>query len=364
MPNPLRRNLGRLLRATGLYPYGVALRKAQIEWCAEARQRLYYPVRAWKLRRGDRHKIPRAPGEIRMFLVVRNEAARLPFLFSFYAAQGVERFFVVDNASTDHTLDFLMAQPRTHVWVTRESYRHSLCGQRWMNILLRHWGRGHWCLVGDADELFVYPHAEDLPLKGLARYLDSCGAEIVNSLVVDLYARQPLSQSVVRPGEDPRGVLRYFDTLQMERSTQPLEAYGGMRLCMGGTRKRCLGVNACLNKVPFLKYRRGMVIKESLHWVGNARPADIEGATLHFKFTADFLRSAFEEAQRREHWQEAVEYRRYAQELKKSPDLSFSCADSVALEGSASLLDAGLMSTSPRFEQFCAQEAAAGKKKP
>jgi len=39
--------------------------------------------------------------EILLFLVVRNKAMRLPYLFEYYFSKGVDRIFVIDNGSTD-----------------------------------------------------------------------------------------------------------------------------------------------------------------------------------------------------------------------------------------------------------------------
>jgi hypothetical protein len=48
--------------------------------------------------------------ELRAFLVVRDEIARLPDVFRHHRGLGIERFFVVDNGSSDGTLEFLQDQ--------------------------------------------------------------------------------------------------------------------------------------------------------------------------------------------------------------------------------------------------------------
>ena len=49
--------------------------------------------------------------EIRLFAKCRNESARLGAFFDHYRGLGVDRFFIVDNDSTDGSLDTSRASP-------------------------------------------------------------------------------------------------------------------------------------------------------------------------------------------------------------------------------------------------------------
>ena len=63
------------------------------------------------MRRCDHRDVPRfAPQELRLFIVVRNEGLRLPYLLRYYFERGVDRLFAVDNDSTDHTRSLLLEQ--------------------------------------------------------------------------------------------------------------------------------------------------------------------------------------------------------------------------------------------------------------
>jgi hypothetical protein len=52
--------------------------------------------------------------------VVRNEALRLPATLRHHCAIGVQRFFVLDNGSTDGTLDLLANEPDVDVFATAD----------------------------------------------------------------------------------------------------------------------------------------------------------------------------------------------------------------------------------------------------
>ena len=63
------------------------------------------------LQRIDSHPIYDSRDEIRAFMTVRNEALRLPSTLRHHRTLGVDRFFVLDNGSTDGTLDYLAGEP-------------------------------------------------------------------------------------------------------------------------------------------------------------------------------------------------------------------------------------------------------------
>src|SRR5689334_8523820 len=109
------------------------------------------------LRRLDNRPFRPATHEIRAFIVVRNEAARLPAFLAHHRGLGVDRFVFVDNGSTDGTVDLLLAQPDAHVFTTTRAYQEARNGIDWLELLLHTYGAGGWCLVLDADEHFVHP---------------------------------------------------------------------------------------------------------------------------------------------------------------------------------------------------------------
>src|SRR5215467_4619488 len=114
-------------------------------------------MRVHTLLRIDSHRIRKDQSEIRLFMTARNEILRLPHTIDHYRKIGVARFFVIDNGSTDGSIEFLRAQPDCHVFVTHDSFKDSRGGADWQNALLDQYGMNHWCLAVDADEWLVYP---------------------------------------------------------------------------------------------------------------------------------------------------------------------------------------------------------------
>ena len=60
------------------------------------------------LQRLDNNNFDIGPSEIIAFGCFRNEKLRLPYLLEYHKNLGVNRFFIIDNASTDGTVDYLL----------------------------------------------------------------------------------------------------------------------------------------------------------------------------------------------------------------------------------------------------------------
>ena len=84
----------------------------------------------------DSRDVPAASGEVRAFLVVRDEVNRLPHLLAHHRRLGITRFFVVDNGSTDGSREFAQAQPDVHLFTTTTSYQAANLGIDWIVALL------------------------------------------------------------------------------------------------------------------------------------------------------------------------------------------------------------------------------------
>jgi len=183
-----------------------------------------------KMKRIDSLSIPNSPDEIRLFTRVRNESLRLPYFIKYYKKMGVDRFFIIDNDSTDGTVPFLLSQKNTHVFRTKESYKKAIGGHNWLEILLSKYGKGHWCLVVDVDEILIYSHYEKVSIRDLCNYLDKEGSTALSCLLLDMYANKPIRLAQYNRGDNPLPSFPYFDknTHYIEKSPTP--KYSNARL--------------------------------------------------------------------------------------------------------------------------------------
>jgi hypothetical protein len=319
------------------------------------------------------HRPAGTRGEIRVFATSRNERLRLPAFLAHYRSLGADRFFIIDNDSTDGTTDYLVDQPDVHLFRTANRYSEAAMGIDWLNALLARFGVGFWCITVDIDELLVYPGSEHASLRTLTQHLDRAGYEVLSCLLLDMYPAGSLNQCAYEPGDDLIAATPYFDLGPYERSRFDLcpgvHITGGMRQRVfhpefstrGLTTKiydglyyrvlqhfAWLGARPpdrppLLTKVPLVRWDEKSRYLKGNHAVSPKIVAPDTGVLLHFKFLHDFHARAVQEAARGEHYDGASEYQRYAKRLSESPDMTFMYEESTRFEGTAQLVGLGLM---------------------
>ncbi|MFO1046545.1 MAG: tetratricopeptide repeat protein [Geminicoccaceae bacterium] len=305
------------------------------------------------IERLDRHPLPPADGEIRVFMLVRNERVRLPWLLDYYRALGADRFLLLDNGSDDGTGEWLLAQRQDiHVFRTEASFAAAGAGMRWINRLLDEHGCGAWCLTIDADEALVYPGAERVRLPELAAYLDGTGAESMAAPMLDLYADAPLDSVRYQPGQSLIEAFPWFDGSGYVRRDSNDFPYFRLH---GGARARLFhdhaGAGPVLQKVPLIRWRKDIKYTSSKHTAFPCRLADVSGVLLHFKYLPQFADQVRAEVRRGQHYLGAREYRTYQRRLDEGTPLSPAGPESRRYRDSRQLVELGLMATSPAYER-------------
>jgi hypothetical protein len=318
-------------------------------------------------------------GEIRAFSTCRNERLRLPAFLEHYRGLGVNRFFIVDNDSSDGTRQYLAEQPDVHLFLTAARHSESNSGADWMNALLAEFGIGSWCVTVDIDELLVFPGSEQTPLGSLTDYLDRSGYDALACLLLDLYPASQLSVCSYSPSDNLLAAAPYFDPGPYKR--MPVDQCPGVHIS-GGMRERVFysefcgrGLGAkiydalfyrvalrtpilrdmpwlnewrrprppCLTKVPLVRWNQQSRYLASTHWVSPMIVAPDTGVLLHFKFLQDVHARVVHEVARGGHTYEASEYARYAESLRRDPDLTLMYEGSTRFEGTMQLVRLGLM---------------------
>ena len=287
------------------------------------------------------------------FSTVRNEIIRLPYFLEYYRKIGIEHFLMVDNMSDDGTRDYLAAQPDVSLWQTGHSYKLSRFGVDWLTWLQVKYGRGHWCLTVDADEILVYPHCDTRPLAQLTGWLDQAGLKSFGAMMLDMYPKGALDVQTYHAGQDPFQILRWFDGdnyhSQMQADLQNLWIQGGVRerVFFADQPERA----PTLNKTPLVKWSRRFAYVSSTHSLLPRRLNQVfdtdqsgktTGVLLHSKFLHMVADKSREEKQRQEHFANSELYNAYYDSLTQSPDLW--CEASYEYTGWQQLEALGLLS--------------------
>ncbi|MCA8869680.1 MAG: glycosyltransferase family 2 protein [Rhodobacteraceae bacterium] len=269
---------------------------------------------------------------ILLFCTLRNERIRLPFFLEYYRQLGVSNFLIVENGSDDGSREFLQAQEDVSLWTSHHSYKRSKFGIDWLNWLLAKYGIGHWNLVVDVDEFFVYPFCDSRPLRALTDWLDASSIKSFGAMLVDMYPKGLLDDAEYQEGQDPLEVAEYFDAGNYMISRNP--KYGNLWI-QGGARARAFFGSEprrapALNKIPLVKWGRGNVYISSTHMLlprglnlvyDDSGGEKASGCLMHAKFLKTFREKSEEELNRRQHFANSHEYRAYSKGLKTSPSL-------------------------------------------
>lgn len=263
---------------------------------------------------------------------MRNEVVRLPYFLNYYREMGINQFLIVDNGSTDGSLDYLASQPDVSVWSTQAGYKRARFGVDWLNWLQSKYGHGHWNLVVDPDEFLVYPFCDTRPLRALTDWLDASSIKSFSAMLLDMYPKGRLDESPYEVGQNPIEIASWFDSGNYSISRN--KKFGNLWI-QGGPRARVFFPDApakapALNKVPLVKWDRRYAYVSSTHmllprglnqvydeWGGEKA----SGVLLHAKFLDTFNTKAAEELDRKQHYSASVEYKAYARMMDENPDL-------------------------------------------
>jgi hypothetical protein len=288
------------------------------------------------LTRIDSRVIPDNRDEVRVFMTVGDDMLRLESVLRHYRERGAHRFLIIDSGSTDGTLDYLASVPDVHVF-SAPGEGDALDR---LNALLDRYGSGHWALTVDADELFIYPHCEQIELPLLCRYLNYVGSQAVPCLSLDMYAASPIGDAVHRPGAPLIETCRYFDAAPYRMVSVDVgpyfEIHGGLRERLSADASR----PAVLTRVPLVRWQQGTRYLRGTANITPVRISSIMAALLRFELLSDCIAG------------------RDGIALGDDASTNFYYAGSVRFEDSAQLVELALMKTSKPYEESVQLTAA------
>ena len=287
-------------------------------------------------------------------IVGKNEQEYLPTLLEHHRNLGVEHFLFVDNASSDSSIDYMLEQTDTSVFVCTQEYNMSRFAVDWQETLCSHYCLGKWTLIIDSDELFMFDGFEDKKIQELLTKADEEGANAILSPMVDFYPKGTLDSAVVTEGKPFYETCSYFDsTKTMNFLTEDKYGpYSNSKVMYGGLRERIFGrYNAFPNpnylnqKYNLIKYIPSMRLIEGLHFMHGHKKFSQECGIMHFKYHSGFHQKVIREVDSGQHWNGAQEYRRYLKLFDNNDSVSlYDETISLKYGGSSSLVEAGYIS--------------------
>lgn len=269
---------------------------------------------------------------------MRNEMFMLPHFLAHYRRLGVDSFLIADNGSDDGTLEYLAEQPDVALFAVDTDYNLSHYGVAWQQALMANLRPNRWSLVADADELLVWEKTPHTSLPELVAGPGFEGADAARVFMLDLYPEGPLAQADFTSG-DPFAEAGFSDREPFLQTSFGRGPYSNSPTWTSAVRHRLIpGSRAELfvaQKLALLKYTPWLRLSAGLHYVAGARLARRELFFGHFKYNAQFPAKARAEVARRQHFNDAEEYRKYLGLLSEGRDLVHDPEISVPWQSSA-----------------------------
>lgn len=329
----------------------------------------------------DSNQIINSHDDIYILAVMRNELLRLPYWLQYYREQGINTFYIIDNGSTDGTTEYLLKQSDCIVFQTHDSFREAKSGIKWLNQIGQEFCMGHWCLIADVDELFVFPKKYGTTIRQFIKAVEDEGADAVFTLMIDMYSRKPMSEVKYISGTPFTDTCNTFDSkpytsIQVKEFpyTNVLDGIRqrlfftsfsrrnildrlGWKIAHLSKALRIFSESAFIKKIsyhrpptiskaPLIKWSQGFELISSAHTTTKKTLFGGRCALLHFKFFDDFYQRAVREMIRKEHFAGASEYAVYAKLLEKNPHISMESKNSFTYESQDTLEGLGIITIS------------------
>jgi len=299
------------------------------------------------LKRMDTNPIITEEGSVFLFTAVRNERWRLPWFLEYYRKLGVDRFFFVDNDSTDKTSAYLLKQNDVYVFWTNQSYAAARSAMQWINYLVEEYGSNAWCMYIDVDEALVFPYSENKNLKDLTGYMAAQGHEAMYAFMLDMFSPD---EKTIDSENDYKGFFEDYPFFENQYN-RINSRYCPYFYTAGGAR-RMYQISENQTKTPIIAGGKGIKFLQSSHEITPARLSDVSGVLLHFKMAGNFRQIFSQDLEintrlpkcRRRHWAYLQ------QDIESNPGED--AENVLRYTSSRQLIDLGLISNSEEFKTF------------
>jgi glycosyltransferase involved in cell wall biosynthesis len=311
--------------------------------------------------------IPLSSHEAIVTCVVKNGEYYIEHFIEHYTQMGFRHIFFLDNRSTDQTTS--IAKKYKNVSVCRTNL--SIEGNQGLfkRYLAGKSSTGGWCLDADIDELFDYPGSEVLELQDFLEYLNDNRYTAVVTQLLDMFSDQPLSHLVKKQQvENLKKTYQYYDISEVERmeychaDVVRKNAYRNeisnenTELLFGGIRRTLYGsdwlTNCLLTKHSLFCTGQGVELFPHVHFVNNAKLADVSCPMLHYKLTSNALDTALQNKQSFPTIGKG--YGDFIDFLLKNPDYHIRRSTAVKYEGASVLADRRFLFESDRYREYVA----------
>jgi hypothetical protein len=287
--------------------------------------------------------------------MVRNGRCLVDLFCRHYLQLGAAQIIILDNGSSDGTLDAAGRYENVTLLSTDAPYA------TWQAPLKAWLAEAHagpgWALIADIDELLRWPCDDVVRLPDFLSFLNREGASAVLTQMLDLFAAAPLDSWPDNSADLQRDCVWYDNSALIRRPIAPTRFNQNARYLdpgseyfYGGIRLKAFGVNSMLTKHSLFRPARGSRLHRwDVHYCTPASVSAVTAALLHYRFTAEFRANLAEMVARSDTKGNRADYVRAGAKVDcLGPSGLFTDA-SCRFESTAQLLDQSFLNSPPRF---------------
>lgn len=304
------------------------------------------------------------PEELVVITLTRDASVWLDAWMDHHLALGAKHIFVLDNDSSDDTVERAVGFPHVSVYRTTMPFKHFQLGmRRWLS---RTFGRNRWALAPDADELWDYPFSDRLSLRDFLRYQNEHGYKAVTAHALDMFSDLPFSHIESRPGDDLRDTYRFYDLSDIITTREMYWIRDGQTksrdiFCtFGGVRQRFFG-SECLCQTRHALHQEGGGARPYLydgHFAAGAPVSDVATVLLHYKFVSTLYDQAKKNLELGQLHRGSAHYRGFVDVLTANPEFSMWTERARELRSVNQLVDEGFLTVSDAYLQWVDRHGA------
>ncbi len=239
--------------------------------------------------------------QIMVTLLARNSSYFIHTYLDYYFKLGAQHILVIDNGSTDDTIDICKTYDKVTVLQNLLPAKHNESGFR--TEFSQRVAKGGWIMFADSDELIELPDKSANALARLTGYCNERGYTAVLGQMLDHFSLKPyaalrdlsyddaipaldhysLNEVKIIPYGDRHGVtFSWF--LRRNKCADP-----GVKFYRGGLRWEIFGENPFLSKHSMVKNIRGAVLMSHPHCASNVVIADFTVLIHHYKLSGRWV---------------------------------------------------------------------------
>ncbi|MFI2858757.1 glycosyltransferase family 2 protein [Paenibacillus sp. JSM ZJ436] len=263
--------------------------------------------------------------------VVKNDLLKIKNLVKHHRRIGVKHFAILDNGSSDGTVEWLKDQNDVDLFLVQDKYTTNR-REAWVNKIIAYYGFKRWYLILDSDELFAFHKMESKNIEYLINYCEKHSIDRMRAVMIDMYGSDSF-YSENQEG-DYLEKCKYFDLNSYKHENRDI-----IDLITGGPRSRIFNQRPWLTKYPLCYFVEGDIQGKSHYLFPYKKNKNTKcySAILHYKFLPSDFKKYRNIATEGNYFNGSIQYKDYINHLDNSNGLSFMDERSVEYSDSDSL---------------------------